>query len=124
MKKIILLILMLMFISSPVYAKENKLYFTENNGQIYYESKLLDESSILSLLQSEEYASDTSLPTTGVPYEMERVLSAQFVKMGKEYGTVNTSAVLWRHDGEVIIKERRTIPSEETTVKFQIRPDF
>jgi len=88
------------------------------------ESKLVDESSILSLLQSEEYASDTSLPTTGVPYEMERVLSAQFVKMGKEYGTVNTSAVLWRHDGEVIIKERRTIPSEENTVKFQIRPDF
>lgn len=86
----------------------------------WMESDLLDENVLLNLLQSEEYASDIYLPSTGVSYDMERLLSAQFIKMGEEYGTVNTSVILWKHDGQVIIKERRTVPSQETTVKFQI----
>lgn len=42
MKKFLLLVIL--FISIPVYAKENKLYFTENDNRIYYESKWLDEN--------------------------------------------------------------------------------
>lgn len=42
MKKILLFISMLVFVA-PVYARENKLYFTESDDRIYYESKLLDE---------------------------------------------------------------------------------
>ena len=81
----------------------------------------LDEDSLISLLQSRSYAADELLPKTGVPEEMERMLSAQFIKMGEEYGTVNTTVILWKHNGEVLIKERRTVPQEETSVKFRIQ---
>lgn len=43
MKKFILFISLLLLIVSPVYAKENKLYFTESDNRLYYESKLLNE---------------------------------------------------------------------------------
>ncbi len=43
MKKILLYILLVLFITSPVYAKENRLYFTNSGDRIYYESKLIDE---------------------------------------------------------------------------------
>ena len=78
----------------------------------------LDENSLLTLLQSKSYASDELLPETGVSKELEKILSAQFIQMGDEYGTVNTTVVLWKHNGEVLIKERRTVPREDTVVKF------
>ena len=47
MRKVLLLIAMLLFIASPVYAKENKLYFTESGKRMVYKSKLLDEEYFL-----------------------------------------------------------------------------
>lgn len=46
MKKVLVLILLLVFIT-PVYARENRLYFTESDERIYYESKLIDEDYFL-----------------------------------------------------------------------------
>lgn len=43
MKKIILFISLIALTIIPVYAKENKLYFTEKDNRIYYDSILLDE---------------------------------------------------------------------------------
>ncbi len=80
----------------------------------------LDENDLLRLLQSKTYASDVELPDTGLSREMERILSAQFIQMDQEYGTVNTTAILWKHDGEVTIKENRTLPKEETMVQFTV----
>ena len=80
----------------------------------------LDENKLLQLLQSKTYASDEALSDTGIGREMERILSAQFIQMGLEYGTVNTTVILWKHNGEVVIKERRTLPKEEIEVKFII----
>lgn len=44
MKKITLLIFLFILSISSVQAKENKLYFTEENNRLYYESKLIDEN--------------------------------------------------------------------------------
>ena len=84
----------------------------------------LHENDLLQLLQSKSYASEEELPDTGVKREMERILSAQFIQMGLEYGTVNTTVILWKHNGEVIIKERRTHPQEETRVNFTVSPRY
>ncbi len=43
MKKFILFISLFALNILPVQAKENKLYFTEENDRLYYESKLIDE---------------------------------------------------------------------------------
>jgi len=43
MKKIVLFISVIVFSILSVQAKDNKLYFTEENDRLYYESKLLDE---------------------------------------------------------------------------------
>lgn len=47
MKKKIILIALLVFLITPVTAKENKLYFTEKDERIYYESKLIDEDMFM-----------------------------------------------------------------------------
>ena len=44
MKKIILLIAIFILGIVSVQAKDNKLYFTENNNRLYYDSKLIDEN--------------------------------------------------------------------------------
>lgn len=44
MKKSILIISLLFLLITPVYAKDNRLYFTESGDRLYYESKLLDEN--------------------------------------------------------------------------------
>ena len=43
MKKFVLFISLFALSILPVQAKENKLYFTEENNRLYYESKLIDE---------------------------------------------------------------------------------
>ena len=47
MKKIITFLLLFFLIISPVNALENKLYFTEEDGQLYYQSSLIDEKVFL-----------------------------------------------------------------------------
>ena len=79
----------------------------------------LDENDLLQLLQSKTYAAEQDLPRTGVDLEMERILSAQFIQMGQDYGTVNTTVILWKHSGEVVVKERRLVPKKVTSVRFQ-----
>ena len=44
MKRGLFLISLLLLIISPVFAKDNRLYFTETNNRLYYESGMFDES--------------------------------------------------------------------------------
>lgn len=88
-------------------------------------SKLMDkegikEEALMNLLQSRSYTPDELLPHTGVSVEMERILSAQFIKYKEEYGTVNTSGVLWKHDGSVVFIEKWTNPLVKTQKEFKI----
>ncbi|MEX2594990.1 MAG: NRDE family protein [Anditalea sp.] len=80
----------------------------------------INVDALMELVQSRSYAPDERLPKTGISYEMERILSAQFIRKGDEYGTVSTSVVLWKHDGNVVIKEKVTMPLEEVQKQFRI----
>lgn len=80
----------------------------------------IEENGLLNLLQSKSIVPDELLPSTGVSLEMERVLSAQFIKHGNEYGTVNTTVLLWKHKGNVVIREKRNHPVEETRMEFRV----
>lgn len=49
---------------SPVYAKENKLYFTESGDYIYYDSKLLDENVFMNhtdMVPGESYIDELTI---------------------------------------------------------------
>jgi len=75
--------------------------------------KTPDLEDLLKLLQSREKAPIELLPNTGIPVEMEKNISAQFIRLEDFYGTVNTTALCWGHDGKVSIREVRTIPEKE-----------
>ena len=51
MKKVILLISLLLLTITSVSAKENRLYFTETDDRLYYESGLFDESIFIKHLE-------------------------------------------------------------------------
>ncbi|SEJ10385.1 Uncharacterized conserved protein, contains NRDE domain [Cyclobacterium xiamenense] len=67
------------------------------------------------LLQSTELAAEEQLPATGLTQELEKAVSAQFIRVDDYYGTVNTSALLWDRLGEVRLREVRTVPEREVT---------
>ncbi len=60
-------------------------------------------------LADERIAVDADLPDTGVGIELERRLSAAFIR-GKDYGTRASTVILIGHDGESRIHERRFGP--------------
>ncbi|WP_209330049.1 NRDE family protein [Lunatimonas salinarum] len=75
----------------------------------------IDLEEVGSLLQSRELARDENLPSTGLSPRLEKAVSAQFIEVEDYYGTVNTTALLWKHTGEVEILERRLMPQKERT---------
>ncbi|WP_163377546.1 NRDE family protein [Cyclobacterium sp. SYSU L10401] len=78
-------------------------------------SKTPNLDDLLGLLQSRESAPEKELPATGLSGELEKAVSAQFIRVDDYYGTVNTTAVLWHQEGKAKIKEVRTIPHQEIT---------
>lgn len=62
--------------------------------------------SLLSILTSKETFPIQKLPDTGVPKEMEIGLSSQFIRLGSDYGTVSSSALVLKKSGDVTFKER------------------
>lgn len=78
--------------------------------------------SLVRLLHSKMTAPVEMLPATGLSEELEKSVSAQFIAVEDYYGTVNTTAVLWKHTGEVQIEEVRFIPDKGTTsVQFLVK---
>jgi uncharacterized protein with NRDE domain len=66
---------------------------------------LPDESAFFDLLSDRSIVADENLPSTGVPIEWERLLSAIFVK-SESYGT-RASTVAWQNgSGEITIHEQ------------------
>lgn len=85
------------------------------------DTQILEIESLVGLLQSTMTAPVEMLPNTGLNPTMEKSMSAQFIVLA-DYGTVNTTAVLWKHNGEVQISEVRFIPnSEETSAQFLVK---
>ena len=67
------------------------------------------------LLQSRELDSAERLPSTGLSAHLEKAVSAQFIEVEDYYGTVNTTALLWKHTGEVEVLENQLIPRVQRT---------
>lgn len=66
----------------------------------------ISEEILLEILKSTEKHPIESLPKTGVPSEMEIGLSAQLIRLGDNYGTVSSTAVLQHKSGLTRLKER------------------
>lgn len=73
---------------------------------------------LLNILKSDQTFESAKLPSTGLSQEMEVALSAQFIRMKDNYGTVSASAVLLSNAGLVQLKERR-YEWEKTNFKDQ-----
>lgn len=85
-----------------------KLVSAKDELSVLLENPEIKKSDLMIMLQSRAFPPDEHLPQTGIPMELERNLSAQFIEIGEEYGTVNTSGLLWRHDGNIDFWEKQT----------------
>lgn len=79
--------------------------------------------ALFSALRDETIAPDASLPSTGVPIEIERLLSPAFIR-GPIYGTRCSTVLVVHNDGAVLFEERsfdaRGVPSG--VVREHLRP--
>lgn len=64
-----------------------------------------NEAQILDLMDNKKLAADAKLPSTDVPLEWERALSAMHIQTEK-YGTVSTTSLLVGRDGQVKLVEK------------------
>jgi uncharacterized protein with NRDE domain len=81
----------------------------------------VDVETMLMLMSDREMARDHELPTTGVPIEWERVLSAVQIR-ANGYGTRATTVLSVRADGLVTFVERSfdpAAPEEHTDRRFE-----
>ncbi|WP_158855867.1 NRDE family protein [Lunatibacter salilacus] len=87
-----------------------------------HETHIPETETMVGLLQSVKTAPTDKLPNTGLNPLIEKSVSAQFITLDDYYGTVNTTAVLWKHNGEVQIREVRFISDQEVnTVQFLVK---
>lgn len=86
------------------------------------QTQMPEIGSLVGLLQSTTAAPTELLPVTGLSPVLETSVSAQFVAVDDYYGTVNTTAVLWGHNGEVLIREVRFMSDKgETSIQFLVK---
>ncbi len=78
-----------------------------------------DTYDVISWLHDPSLAPDTQLPSTGVPLEWERTLSAMFIKSPK-YGTRASTVILIDHHNQVTFHERSYIPSSNQKFEFTL----
>ena len=67
---------------------------------------------LFAALADDQVALDDDLPDTGVPREVERLLSPAFIR-GPVYGTRSSTVVAIHDDGSVLFEERSFLPSGE-----------
>jgi uncharacterized protein with NRDE domain len=65
-----------------------------------------DVGEFFELLADREPATDTVLPGSGLPPDLERALSSPFV-LHEVYGTRCSTVLLAGHDGRTVVAERR-----------------
>ncbi len=81
----------------------------------------IDPEALFALLADRTMAADDELPSTGVPLEVERVLSAPFI-VAPGYGTRASTLLLARRDGRAVLLERRFDATfrESGTSRFEL----
>jgi uncharacterized protein with NRDE domain len=81
--------------------------------------KNFEAEDLFVALYNEVKADDAELPSTGIPYEMEKLVSSVFIK-SDVYGTVCSTVVLVDNDNKVRFFERTYNPLKENkTVSFE-----
>jgi uncharacterized protein with NRDE domain len=92
--------------------------------EVQHVNEIWADTSFLDMLNDEETAPENDLPSTGVPIEWERRLSAMMIK-SSEYGTRCSTMVGMMGDGTIRFAEK-TIhpvrPSSPVSVQFEIQP--
>ncbi len=71
---------------------------------------LPDRSALFALLADDEIVPDGELPSTGVPLDWERLLSAIFVRSA-EYGTRASTVLTLDRSGSLTFEERSFGPN-------------
>ncbi|MCM3739636.1 NRDE family protein [Oceanobacillus luteolus] len=74
-------------------------------GDYFRQSDKIKTEHLFQILENNEQAQDSHLPNTGIGLEMERQLSASFIKT-PEYGTRSATVLLIDRNNQVIFKER------------------
>lgn len=84
-----------------------------------------DFAPLFAALADETRAPDAALPQTGIDLELERRLSAPFIR-GERYGTRASTVIALGHDGAGVLVERRFGPGGradgETSLRFGAAP--
>jgi len=73
----------------------------------------ISTEAIFSMLKETEIYPDNELPDTGVGIELERILSAVFIK-SPDYGTRSSTVILVDNNNNCFFEERSFIPAQET----------
>ena len=94
--------------------------------QAWSRTDATDPTTIWEALADEHIAADHDLPDTGVGLELERMLSATFIR-GPQYGTRASTLIAIDYQGRGWISERSFDPDGvfqgETTLYINIQPD-
>ncbi len=80
----------------------------------------LDEEALIDSLRNEDQAVDEKLPSTGASHELEKILSAMFIKF-ENYGTRLTTFVTIDNNDQVQYREKSYIPIDDTRYEFLIK---
>jgi uncharacterized protein with NRDE domain len=96
-----------------------KLVTGKNAVEAIINQKNFSANDLFFALHNEQKADDSELPQTGVPYEIEKLISSMFIK-SETYGTVCSTVVLIDNDNRVQFFERTHNPLKENkTVGFE-----
>lgn len=78
-----------------------------------------DVEALFSLMADDAMAPDTELPSTGLPLELERALSAPFIRTAG-YGTRCSTVVMVDAEGNVRMEERSYVPEARAFFHFRM----
>jgi len=79
----------------------------------------VDTSSLFKMMENTDFGQDSDLPDTGVGLELERILSAAFIK-SPDYGTRCSTVLLVDWENNVTLEERSYVPEALNKFKFTI----
>lgn len=85
-------------------------------------SEPLNPTPFIEILNNTDTAPDADLPETGVPFDLEKKLSAMFIT-SNNYGTRLTTFVSINNQGDVTYREKGYVPEHDVTVNFTIKAE-
>jgi uncharacterized protein with NRDE domain len=87
-----------------------KLKRTRERFETLLRESDLSAEPLFAMLADREQAPTSELPTTGLPEEWERVVSAPFI-LNERYGTRCSSVLMIERNGRTVLQERRFDPA-------------